>query len=96
MAPSSTKHQRLAGKLFNTLNSYIQSNKGTCEPFIAPFAVFLSERTKTMLSRIYVLSVTKASLQIGVVMGRLIGTDENTFNIPVPVGIYEGFSITVE
>ena len=41
MAPPGTKHQRLAGKLFNKISNYIQDNHGTCEPFIAPFAVFL-------------------------------------------------------
>jgi len=46
MAPPSTKHQRLVGNLFNTISNYIQSNKGTCEPFIAPFAVFLNEDDK--------------------------------------------------
>jgi len=46
MAPPNTKHQRLVGNLFNTISNYIQSNKGVCEPFIAPFAVFLNENDK--------------------------------------------------
>ncbi len=46
MAPPNTKHQRLAGNLFNQISNYIQSNKGTCEPFIAPFAVFLDGNDK--------------------------------------------------
>jgi len=46
MSPPTTKHQRLAGNLFNTISNYIQSNKGICEPFIAPFAVFLNENDK--------------------------------------------------
>lgn len=47
MAPPSVKHQRLAGRLFNVISNYIQSNNGTCEPFIAPFAVFLNQNDKT-------------------------------------------------
>ncbi len=46
MAPPNTKHQRLVGNLFNKISNYIQSNKGACEPFIAPFAVFLNEDDK--------------------------------------------------
>ena len=46
MAPPSTNHQRLAGKLFTLISNYIQENKGDCEPFIAPFAVFLNKDDK--------------------------------------------------
>lgn len=47
MAPPSTKHQRIIGKLFNIISNYISSKGGDCEPFIAPFAVFLNENDKT-------------------------------------------------
>ena len=47
MAPPSTKHQRLIGKLFNSISNYIQKNNGTCEPFISPFAVFLNKNNTT-------------------------------------------------
>lgn len=43
MAPPSTKHQRIIGKLFNLISNYISAKGGSCEPFIAPFAVFLNE-----------------------------------------------------
>jgi len=46
MAPPNTIHQRLVGNLFNIISNYIQSNKGDCEPFIVPFAVFLNENDK--------------------------------------------------
>ena len=46
MAPPSRKHQRIAGKLFAAISHYIESNDGTCEPYIAPFAVFLDENNK--------------------------------------------------
>ena len=39
MAPPSRKHQAIAGKLFNTKG-------GSCEPYIAPFAVFLNADDK--------------------------------------------------
>lgn len=47
MAPPSTKHQRILGKLFNLISNYISTKGGSCEPFIAPFAVFLNENDKT-------------------------------------------------
>lgn len=46
MAPPSTKHQRISGRLFNSISNYIASNNGVCEPFIAPFAVFLNGNDK--------------------------------------------------
>lgn len=46
MAPPSRKHQRIAGKLFAAISQYIESNGGTCEPYIVPFAVFLDENNK--------------------------------------------------
>ena len=46
MAPPSRKHQRIAGKLFAAISHYIENNDGTCEPYIAPFAVFLDENNK--------------------------------------------------
>lgn len=46
MAPPSRKHQSIAGKLFAAISHYIESKDGTCEPYIAPFAVFLNENNK--------------------------------------------------
>lgn len=43
MAPPSRKHQTIARELFTSIDSYIKSNGGSCEPFFAPFAVFLNE-----------------------------------------------------
>lgn len=47
MAPPSTKHQRITGKLFNIISNHISSKGGECEPFITPFSVFLNENDKT-------------------------------------------------
>lgn len=47
MAPPNTKHQRIAGRLFNLISNYIQNHHGTCEAFIAPFAVFLNGNDNT-------------------------------------------------
>lgn len=47
MAPPTRKHQTIARELFSSINSYIKSNGGSCEPFFAPFAVFLNENDKT-------------------------------------------------
>ena len=43
MAPPNRKHQTIARELFISIHSYIKSNDGSCEPFFAPFAVFLNE-----------------------------------------------------
>jgi Uma2 family endonuclease len=43
MTPPNTRHQRITGQLYNEISNYIQSKEGTCEPFIAPFAVFLND-----------------------------------------------------
>ena len=46
MAPPSRKHQTIARELFTSINSYIKSNDRACEPFFAPFAVFLNKDDK--------------------------------------------------
>ena len=43
MAPPSRKHQTIARELFSSINSYIKLKGGFCEPFFAPFAVFLDK-----------------------------------------------------
>ena len=46
MAPPNTQHQRLVHFFDREIGSYIQSHKGECEVFPAPFAVFLNENDK--------------------------------------------------
>ena len=46
MAPPSRKHQIIAGELYTIINTYIKSKGGSCEPYIAPFAVFLNGDSK--------------------------------------------------
>lgn len=43
MAPPSWTHQRISGKLYQTIANYIDSKKGVCQVIAAPFAVFLNE-----------------------------------------------------
>lgn len=43
MALPSRKHQVISGELFGIIREYIRSKNGSCRPYIAPFAVFLSE-----------------------------------------------------
>lgn len=47
-APTRT-HQRIIGWLYRKISGHIESNNGTCETIIAPFAVFLSENNKNYL-----------------------------------------------
>ena len=46
MAPPSRKHQRLCLELATLINYYINSNNGSCETNVAPFAVFLNKDDK--------------------------------------------------
>ena len=47
MAPPSRMHQKLSSELCTLINNYIKSNKGSCEVYSAPFAVFLNKDDKT-------------------------------------------------
>lgn len=47
MAPPSRKHQDYVGALYRKISDYIELNKGSCKPYLAPFAVFLNENDKT-------------------------------------------------
>ena len=46
MAPPNTNHQRLITHLTVNIQNYINSQKGACEVFPAPFAVFLNQDDK--------------------------------------------------
>lgn len=41
MAPPSSIHQRIIGHLYVEITNHIRAKGGSCEPFIAPFGVFL-------------------------------------------------------
>lgn len=43
VAPPNTIHQRISYALGRKISDYIDRKKGTCEVFLAPFAVFLNE-----------------------------------------------------
>lgn len=40
MAPPNRKHQTIARELFSSINSYIKSKGGSCEPFFPPLLYF--------------------------------------------------------
>lgn len=43
MAPPGRTHQRVCGKLYQSIANYIDGNQGKCEVYAAPFAVFLND-----------------------------------------------------
>lgn len=45
MAPPSRTHQKISGYLYNEIYNHIKQNKGKCEVYAAPFAVFLTKET---------------------------------------------------
>lgn len=47
MAPPSRRHQRLVGRLYQSISNYIDLKGGSCEVYPAPFAVFLNEDDAT-------------------------------------------------
>ena len=46
MAPPNRVHQELVGESYRAISNYIYSKKGSCKPYIAPFAVFLNADDK--------------------------------------------------
>ena len=46
MAPPRTIHQRISSALHAAIYQYVKSEKGSCEVFAAPFAVFLNADDK--------------------------------------------------
>ena len=49
MATPSMIHQRISSYLHNEIYNYIKKNNADCEPFAAPFAVFLNADDKIYL-----------------------------------------------
>ena len=49
MSPPNTRHQRISSILSRKIGNYIDDNKGKCEVFAAPFAVFLDEKSNTFV-----------------------------------------------
>ena len=47
MAPPSRTHQKISMELSSLIREYIRTNKGKCEVYAAPFAVYLDEKTNT-------------------------------------------------
>ncbi len=47
MAPPSRIHQKLVSKLNQVIANYIDHNKGDCEVYPSPFAVYLDENSNT-------------------------------------------------
>lgn len=47
MAPPSRKHQRISTRLVSIIDRYIEEHKGKCQVYVAPFAVYLDERSNT-------------------------------------------------
>ncbi len=43
MAPPNTTHQKISWKLHQTIGNYIDSKKGNCDVYAAPYAVFLNK-----------------------------------------------------
>lgn len=46
MAPPSRKHQEIVGGLYAAIRQYIKFQKGSCQIYIAPFAVFLNKNNR--------------------------------------------------
>lgn len=47
MAPPGRKHQKISLDLATIINNYIKTIVGSCEAYVAPFAVFLNEDVYT-------------------------------------------------
>ncbi len=49
MASPTLVHQRIVGSVYRQIADFIEVNKGTCEPFIAPIDVQLDQDNRTMV-----------------------------------------------
>lgn len=144
MAPPNTRHQRLVHLFDREIGNYIQSKKGECEVFPAPFAVFLNKDDINYVEPDISVICDKSKLDekgchgapdwiieivspgnkpmdyftklfkyraadvreywiVDPTKERIIvyrfekeTMDEYSFGMDVPVGIYEGFSITIQ
>lgn len=65
MAPPSRIHQDIAGRMYGTILQHINTNKGKCLPYIAPFAVFLDEDTNYVEPDVVVICDTNKLDQYG-------------------------------
>ena len=64
MALPSRKHQKISGEIFASVSEYIRSNKGKCEIYAAPFAVFLDEKSNTYFETFFCYENEWISLKI--------------------------------
>ena len=64
MALPSRKHQKISGEIFASVGEYIRSNKGKCEIYAAPFAVFLDEKSNTYFEPFFCYENEWISLKI--------------------------------
>lgn len=88
MAPPGRTHQRVCGKLYQSIANYIDGNQGKCEVYAAPFAVFLNDDELN-----YVDPAREQILVYGFDSNMM---EQYSFGENVPAGIYEGFSIKVQ
>lgn len=47
MSPPSRTHQRIVGRLFTAISAHIEKKGGSCETYVAPFAVYLDKTQDT-------------------------------------------------
>ena len=66
MSPPNTRHQRISSILSRKIGNYIDDNKGKCEVFAAPFAVFLINWMTEVVKELRTGSLRSFLLQAGV------------------------------
>ena len=104
MAPPSWSHQRISGKLHQTIANYIDSNNGKCEVWIIEI-VSPSSKPRDYMTKLFKYR-TAGVREYWIVdpdkhMTMVYEFEKDTveqydFGEDVPVGIYEGFTIKVE
>lgn len=73
MAPPSAAHQRILIALSTAIYNYIDSNKGSCGVYLAPFAVFLNEDDKNYVEPDISVICNRISWTIKGAMGHRTG-----------------------
>ena len=84
MAPPNTMHQRISSILSRKIGNYIDSNKGKCEVFAAPFAVYLDELDRlNAMPPVQHQDTGKVMLNVALPKGRL---GDKVYNLLAGIG----------
>ena len=96
MAPPSARHQEILGVLFRRIADHIDSHKGSCNVYMAPYAVFLNADNRTYVEPDISVICDKNIITVWDFRSPSddeLDCNEYSFLDSVKSGIFEDFSI---